>query len=91
MLDNVIILSLITGAFFTGKFISDKYHSRIYTEYENFKSEYEYLIRLNAAQHGVGYVAPPRRVKQAPIGEDFMVRLKENGRATQQITPPNAR
>jgi len=79
-IDNILIIGLIAAAFFLGKHISDKYHEKI-------MSEYEYLVRLDAAKHGMGYVAPPQKVKRAPIGQDFMDRLKSNGRATQQINP----
>lgn len=76
ILDNVIILLLIVGAFLAGKTISDSYHRRIL-------SEYEYIFRMTAAEKGVGYVAPP--AGKVPIGQPFMDRLKENGRATQKL------
>lgn len=78
ILDNVIILSLIVVSFFVGKHISDRYHSRQI-------DELEYQLRLAAAEKGVAYVAPPVR-KRVPIGQPFMDRLKENGRATQRIS-----
>ena len=78
MLDNFIILSLIALAFFVGKKISDNYHDKII-------SELQYQLRLNSAKEGVGYVAPPARKQRVPIGQNFMDKLKENGRATQQI------
>lgn len=81
ILDNVIILLLIVSAFFAGKRIADNYsRERI--------SELEFQLRLNAAEKGVGYVAPPG--KRVPIGQPFMDRLKENGRAVQQISSSKA-
>ena len=79
ILDNVIILLLIAGAFIAGKLISDKYHERI-------ESEYEYMIKVRAADRGVGYIAPPARKPQVPIGQLFMDKLKETGRAAQVLT-----
>lgn len=76
-LNGFIILALIVLSFISGKHISDSYHSeRI--------QELEYLLRLQAASQGVGYVQPPVR-RRAPIGQDFMDKLKEHGRATQRI------
>jgi len=79
ILDNIIILALPMIAFFVGKHISDTYNaSQI--------QQLEYQLRLSAAERGVGYVAPPQK-KRVPIGQPFMDRLKENGRAVQQISP----
>ena len=78
LVDNIIILLLIVLAFIAGKKISDSYHSE----------QIEYLVyqlRLNSAEKGVGYVAPPTRKKVVPIGQPFMDRLKENGHATQAL------
>lgn len=80
ILDNLIILFLPVIAFFVGKKISDAYHRDII-------SELEYQLRLMAAQHGVGYVAPPEKKRYVPIGQPFMDKLKETGRATQRFTP----
>lgn len=77
-LDNIIILGLIIGAFFMGKHISDAYN------YERIK-ELEYQLRLMAAEKGVGFVAPPQKLRRAPIGQPFMDRLKETGKAIQQL------
>lgn len=82
MLDNFIILTLIVLAFIAGKKISDGYHDRQI-------SELEYQLRLYSAERGVGYVAPPARKKFVPIGQPFMDKLKENGRATQSLRNPN--
>lgn len=77
ILDNVIILFLIVMAFYAGKRISDNYHRMII-------DELQYQIRIRAAERGIGYVAPPVR-KYHPIGQDFMDKLKENGRATTSL------
>ena len=80
IVDNIVILLLPVIAFIAGKKLSDYYH-------EKFESELQYMLRLNAAQRGIGYVAPPVK-KRVPIGQPFMDKLKENGRATQQINSP---
>lgn len=76
-LDNLIIILLPVLAFLAGKRMSDNYHA---SQIE----ELEFQLRLQAASQGVGYVQPPVR-KRAPIGQDFMDKLKEHGRATQRL------
>jgi len=78
IIDNIVILLLIFGAFVLGKRISDSYH-------EKQIQELEFQLRLAAAEKGVGYVAPPVKKKYVPIGQPFMDKLKENGHATQQL------
>jgi len=78
IVDNVIILLLPILAFWAGKHISDRYH-------EGIIDELRYSLRLNAAERGVGYVAPPAKRQRVPIGQPFMDKLKETGRAVQQI------
>ena len=79
ILDNVIILALIFGAFLFGRYVSDSYNTQII-------DELRYQLRLLSAQHGTGYVAPPcTPKKRVHIGQPFMDKLKENGRAVQQI------
>ena len=78
IVDNLIILILIVASFFAGKKISDSYHASTI-------QELQYQLRLNAARDGVGYVAPPVKKKLVPIGQPFMDKLKENGRATQAL------
>ena len=77
IVDNVIILLLPVLAFFAGKRISDGYNREVI-------EELQYQLRLKSAEKGIGYVAPPSR-KCVPIGQPFMDRLKENGRATQTL------
>ena len=81
ILDNVIILLLIVLSFLAGKHISDRYNSQ---QIENLI----FQIRLNAAEKGVGYVAPPQSHERNPIGQEFMDTLRANGRATQAIRKP---
>jgi len=83
IVDNIIILLLPVIAFFAGKKISDNYH-------ESIIDELHYLLRVNAAEKGVGYVAYPQKTKRVPIGQDFMDRLQQNGRATQAIRTPRS-
>lgn len=78
ILYGAIILLLLVGAFAAGKVIADRYHERI-------EAEYEYMIKVIAAERGVGYIAPPERKPQNHIGQPFMDRLRETGRATQAI------
>lgn len=78
IVDNVIILALIVSAFFTGKHISDRYN-------ETLVQRLEYYIRLMSAEKGVGYVAPPVKRRYMPLGQDFIDRVKENGRAIQKF------
>ena len=80
IVDNAIILILICLAFIAGKKMSDNYHNVTI-------DELRYQLRLLSAQHGTGYVAPPVRKQRVAIGQEFMDRLKEHGRATQQISP----
>lgn len=79
ILDNLIILCLHVLAFWAGKHIADKYNAQRI-------AELEFQLRLEAAKNGVGYVAPPPK-KYVPIGQNFMDKLKENGRAVQKINP----
>ena len=81
-IENFVVLALIVLAFIAGKRISDSYHERQI-------SELEYQLRLYASERGVGYVVPPVRKKFVPIGQDFMDKLKENGRATQALRNPH--
>lgn len=84
MLNDAIVLTLIALAFLAGKTMSDRYNAGII-------EELRYLLRLNAARDGVGYVAPPisrsasRYRYRNVVGQDFMDRLHENGRAVQRI------
>ena len=78
-IESLVALILIILSFISGKHISDSYH-------QSQIQELEFQLRLMAAEKGVGYVAPPVR-RRAPIGQPFMDKLKENGRAVQQIRP----
>ena len=77
IIDNLIILLLIAASFVAGKHIADSYN-RVKIE------ELEFQLRLYAAERGVGYVAPPVK-RRVPIGQPFMDKLKEHGRATQVL------
>jgi hypothetical protein len=79
ILDNLLIVVLIVLAFIAGKKVSDKYNTET-VEY------LMYLLRLNAAEKGVGFVAAPQIKKHTPIGQQFMDTLKTNGRATQKLS-----
>lgn len=73
-IDNLIILLLIALSFYAGKRMSDNYHNATI-------AELEFQLRLIAAQNGAGYIAPPQR-KYMPIGQQFMDKLRKEGRAT---------
>ena len=79
ILDNIIILLLPIIAFIAGKRISDRYNA-------NQISELQYQLRLAAAEKGIAYVAPPSAKKYMPIGQNFMDRLKQQGRAVQKLS-----
>ena len=81
IVDNIIILLLPVIAFISGKKISDSYNASVI-------DHLQYQLRLYAAEKGIGYVAPPARKKYFPIGQPFMDKLKENGRATQTLRTP---
>lgn len=78
ILEVVILLLLVTLAFGAGLLVAGNYYNKLL-------SVHEYTEKILAADKGLGYIAPPRR--RYVIGESFMNRLKENGRATQQIRP----
>lgn len=82
IIDNLIILLLISGAFVAGLGLAGMY-------WERLVNEWRYTAKVLAAQLGVAYVAPPEEEKNPfPIGQEFMTRMKENGRATQAIRTP---
>ena len=77
-IESLVCLILIVVSFMSGKMISDRYNERTI-------SELQYQLRLEAARNGVGYVAPPVK-KKVPIGQPFMDKLKEEGRAIQKFS-----
>ena len=80
IVDNILILLLPVLAFVAGKKISDKYNAeRI--------QELDYIIRLQATEKGIGYVPPQPPKQRIPIGQPFLDKLHENGRAVQKINP----
>ena len=85
ILDNVIILVLIVGAYLFGMRTADRYH-------EKAEAEKNYALRLQQyreiSQSNASYVAPP--AKRVPIGQPFMDKLKSNGRAVAQINTPKS-
>ena len=82
IVDNLIILLLIIGAFIAGLMVAGFYWNRLI-------AEWKYTCKLLSALNGVGYVAPPTD-NTLPIGQEFMNRLKENGHATQALRTPRA-
>lgn len=81
IIDTILILVLSAVSFYFGKRVSDSYNSQLIYELQ-------YQLRLLSAQHGTGYVAPPARQRRTiSIGQQFMDRLKTNGKAIQQFSP----
>lgn len=69
------------ACFLAGLKISDKYH-------DEKQQEADYQSRLAVARQRAGdfsVLIPKQEIKQMPIGQPFLDKLKENGRATQQI------
>ena len=83
ILDNLIILLLIVGAFLAGLVLSGIYWRRLI-------DEWRYTCKILAADKGLGYIAPPETDSVFPIGQEFMDKLKTNGRATQAIRTPRS-
>lgn len=77
ILDNVIIIGLIVLAFIAGLKLAGHY-------YERLMEEERYANKILAVKGGYGYIAPPEK-RHVPIGQPFMDKLKENGRATQAL------
>lgn len=79
--ENLITLLLVFGAFFAGMKVSDKYHADI-------EDAQDYVIRVLGINHGAGYITPlSKEPKTGPIGENFMNKLKTEGKAIQQFSP----
>jgi hypothetical protein len=83
MIDNLIILLLIIGAFIAGLATAGMYWRRLV-------NEWRYSCKILAADKGLGYIAPPEEETVLPLGQDFMDRLKANGRATKAIRTPRS-
>ena len=80
ILDNLIILLLIVGAFIAGLVLAGWY-------YKKLLSEIEWILKVTVADKGLGYIAYPEKVSQ-PITQAFMDHLKKHGRATQALRTP---
>ena len=79
ILDNLIILSLIAGAFIAGLKLAGHYHRK-------FDEERSYQERLREARErapGKGPGGP--YVSRQPISTRFMDKLKTEGRAVQKL------
>lgn len=81
MIDNLIILLLIVGAFLGGLALAGHYYKRLI-------DEWRYTCKILAADKGVGYIAPPED-PAFPLGSDFFEKLRENGRATKALRTPH--
>ena len=79
MLDNIIILLLIVLAFVAGLSLAGHFYSQML-------AQHQYTEKILASDKGLGYIAPPQ--KFVPIGQPFMDKLKETGRATQKLRRP---
>lgn len=81
MLIELIILLLIVGAFISGLALAGMYWKRLI-------NEWRYTCKILASERGLGYISPPVEKSVLPIGQDFMDKLKENGRAITAIRSP---
>lgn len=81
IIDMIVEAGLYAACFIAGMRTSDRYH-------EEQRRQIEYEVRLAQARMKAkdyaAYVKPVER-KRMPIGQPFFDRLKNNGRATQQI------
>lgn len=78
---TILFVSFVILAFVAGKRIADDYNNKLI-------ARLEYLIREKELEKGIGYVPPQQPVrKYVPIGQPFMDKLKDNGRAVQKINP----
>ena len=80
MIDNLIILLLIVGAFIGGLVLAGWY-------YKKLLAEIEWILKVTVADKGLGYITYPEKVSQ-PITQTFMDHLKKHGRATQALRTP---
>ena len=78
ILDNLIILLLIVGAFLGGLVLAGTYWRKVV-------NELRYTCKVLAAQNGLGYIAPPEATTEGPITQTFMDHMRKNGRATTAI------
>jgi hypothetical protein len=79
ILEVVILLLLVVLAFGAGLLVAGNYYNKLL-------SVHEYTEKILAADKGLGYIAPPKR--KYVIGQEFMDKLKQNGRATQVLRDP---
>lgn len=81
LLDNIIILLLPVISFAIGKRIADKYKQE---QIDILTDE----IKRISFSNGIGYLPQQQPAKKyVPIGQPFMDRLQEFGKATQKISP----
>lgn len=79
LLDNIIILLLPVISFVMGKRVADKYKQE---QIDMLTDEIKRLSFMN----GVGYLSQPQPVKKyVPIGQPFLDKLRDNGRAVQKL------
>ena len=77
MIDAIIILLLTALAFTAGLLVSARF-------YEQMLEQHRYTEKILAHEKGIGYVSQLPK-QYAPIGQPFMEKLKETGRATQKV------
>ena len=75
LIDNLLILLLICGAFVTGLYLSGRY-------YKKLLSELQWILKVMTAEKGLGYIAQPEEIPTSPISQSFMDHLRQHGRAT---------
>jgi len=83
MIDNIIIILLIVGAFIAGLRLADHYHYREQKvrEYRERLADYRDYARWTGP--GGPYVQAPAK---ETIGQEFMDKLRTHGRAVTRLT-----
>lgn len=83
VLDNVIIVTLIVGAFAAGMKIADRYHNQAWRE-----QVYALQKQYARLQTGCDADDPVQPYVPFSVPEEFANRLKSNRRAVMQVTSP---
>ncbi len=82
MIEYIIVLALLVGAFIAGMKTSDRYHRQAPEELK-YALQKQY-VRLVSGSDADDPVQP--YVNRAPIDESFMRHLHKHGKATKQIS-----
>jgi hypothetical protein len=75
LIDNLLIVMLIAGAFVSGLYLAGRY-------YKKLLAELQWLLKVLVADRGLGYIAPPKDEPDSPISQEFYEHMRKNGHAT---------